>query len=191
MPRYTYSRALVVRNRGFVSCIVASLMLTALSLVFAGFDSSAVLCTGIALVSALALVVRAVIKRGKQRLFTLTVLAVYLFASFLLLTHHSLVRDHVRWFFLSGGYKARVLAQPTPTNEEFRHDEWDVWGFLDETTTFLVFDPTNSLSRALGAKPPVKAHGLPCEVFRVRRLDSHWYTVMFYTDTYWGQEDCK
>jgi hypothetical protein len=84
-----------------------------------------------------------------------------------------------------------VLAQPVPTNDEFRHAEWDVWGFLDQTTVFLVFDPTNSLAGALGEKPPVKARGLPCGVFRVRRLDSHWYAVLFYTDTYWGQEDCR
>ena len=191
MPGYGHGRTLLHNGR-FASCIVASLLLTALSLAFAEFDSGAVLCVGIALVSALSLVVLAVVKKkGKQRTFTLTALAVYLFASLLLLTHYSLVRDHVRWLFLSGGYKAKVLVQPAPANEEFRHAEWDGWGFLDETTAFLVFDPTNSLAGALGAKPPVKARGLPCDVFRVRRLDSHWYAVLFYTDTYWGQGDCR
>lgn len=173
------------------SCMVASLLLTALSSAFTGFDGGAVLCVGIALMSVLSLVVLAVLKKGKQRTYTLTALALYLFASLLLLTHYSLVRDHVRWIFLSGGYKAKVLVQPVPANEEFSHAEWDGWGFLDETTAFLVFDPTDSLAGSLNAKPPVKARGLPCDVFRVRRLDSHWYAVLFYTGTYWGQGDCR
>ncbi len=190
MPRYGHGQMLL-RNAGFAGCIVASLLLTALSLAFAEFDLGAVLCVGIALVSTPSLVIRSVVERGRQRSFTLTALAVYLFASLPLLTHYSLVRDHVRWFFLSGGYKARVLVQPAAANEQFKHVEWDAWGFLDETTAFLVFDPTNALGGALGANPPVKARGLPCDVFRVRRLDSHWYAVLFYTDTYWGQGDCR
>jgi hypothetical protein len=178
-------------SRGLAGCIVASLLLTAFSLVFAQFDLSTVLCVAIALVSTLSLVVLATIKKGKQRSSTLTVLVVYVLASLLMLTHYSFVRDHVRWLVLSGGYKARVLVQPAPINDAFRHAEWDVWGFLDETTAFLVFDPTNSLAAASGAESPVKAHGLPCDVFRVRRLESHWYAVLFYTDTYWGQGDCR
>ena len=91
---------------------------------------------------------------------------------------------------LSGGYKARVLAQPS--GEELKHAEWDGWGFAGaDTTVFLVFDPTDSLAEELGAQPPVKARGLPCEVVRVRRLDSQWYAVLFYTETYWGQGDCR
>jgi hypothetical protein len=179
------------RNWRFASCIVASLLLTALSSAFAEFDSSAVFCVGIALVSALSFVVLAMVKKGKQRTFRLTSLAIYLFASLLLLTHYSLVRDHVRWLFLSGDYKARVLVQPAQADGGFRYAEWDVWGFLDETATFLVFDPTDSLAEALGAKPPVKARGLPCDVLRVRRLDRNWYAVLFYTGTYWGQGDCR
>ena len=181
----------LLRNWRFASCIVASLLLTTLSSAFAAYASGAVFCVGITLMSALSFVVLAVVKKGKQRTFKLTSLAVYLFASLLLLTHYSLVRDHVRWLFLSGDYKARVLVQPAHANGEFRHAEWDVWGFLDETTTFLVFDPANSLAGALSTKPPVKARGLPCDVFRVRRRDSNWYAVLFYTDTYWGQGDCR
>jgi hypothetical protein len=92
--------------------------------------------------------------------------------------------------FLSGGYKAQVLAQPP--SEELKHADWDGSGFAGaDTTVFLVFDPTDSLAAATGALPPIKARGLPCEVVRIRRLDRRWYTVLFYTDTYWGQGDCK
>jgi hypothetical protein len=175
------------------SCFVTSLLLTALALAFAGADMGFLLCVGIAFFFGLWLVVRAFAKSGKQRFLTLAALGVYLVVSILLLTHYSLVRDHVRWFALSGGYKARVLAQSTPTNEGFKHVEWDGWGFagIGDTTVFLVFDPNDSLAQASRMQPPVKARGLPCEVYRVRRLEKQWYAVGFYTETYWGQGSCK
>lgn len=171
-------------------CMLASLLLTTLSLAFAEADLGAVLCAVIALVSSLALVAYAVAKKGKH--LSLPMLVVYLFASMLLLRPYSLARDHVRWLFLSEGYKARVLEQPPPANNQFKHIEWDGWGFAGmDTTEFLIFDPTNSLAGSLGARPPIKARGLPCGVFRVRRLDSQWYAVLFYTETYWWQEGCE
>jgi hypothetical protein len=162
-----------------------------LSLVFAGSDAGAVLCFGIALVSALSLLVFAVTRKGRQRVTAFVVVLAYLLVPILLLSNYSLVRDHVRWLFLSGGYKARVLAQAP--NEQLKHVEWDNWGFagVGDTTAFLVFDPADSLAGASKALPPVKAGGLPCEVVRVRRLDRLWYAVLFYTDTYWGQGACK
>jgi hypothetical protein len=30
-----------------------------------------------------------------------------------------------------------------------------------------------------------KYNGIPCEVFRVRRMERQWYTVQFYTDSDW------
>jgi cell division protein FtsW (lipid II flippase) len=171
--------------------IVASLLLTALSLAFAESDLGALLCVGIALFTGLSLFVCGFAKKGTQRLITLSVLAVYLFVPILVLTHYSILRDDVRWFLWSGGYKAKVLAQPATANEELKHAEWDGWGFAGmDTTVFLVFDPTDSLAAALGTKPPIKARGLPCGVVRIHRLDRQWYAVLFYTDTYWGQGSC-
>jgi hypothetical protein len=50
---------------------------------------------------------------------------------------------------------------------------------------YLVFDPGDSLSAAAASHQPGKFNGIPCEVYRVRRLESHWYTVLFYTDEDW------
>jgi hypothetical protein len=171
-------------------CIAASLVLIVLSLTFASSDLGALLCFGIAPVSALLLFVFGVTKRGLQRLAALLVVMTYVFAAMLLKSNYSLVRDHVRWLFLSGGYKAQVLA--LPPSKELKHVEWDGWGFAGEdTTVFLVFDPTDSLAGSTEALPPVKTRSLPCEVVRVRRLGRQWYAVLFYSDTYWGQGACK
>jgi hypothetical protein len=177
--------------RRMAICVVASFVLIVLSLTFADAGLSAVLCFGIAIVSALALFVFCVAKRGRQRLAALLVAVAYVFAAILLKSNYSLARDHVRWLFLSNGYKAKVLAQPR--GEELKHVEWDGWGFagVANTTAFLVFDPTDSLAGATVALPPIKARALPCEVVRVRRLGRQWYAVLFYTDTYWGQGACK
>jgi hypothetical protein len=176
--------------RRMATCIVVSLILIALSLTFAGSDLGAVLCFGIALVSAVLLLTFGVSKKGRQRLVVFFAVMVYVFAAMLLKSNYSLVRDHVRWLFLSGGYKAKVLAQPS--SEELKHAEWDGWGFAGaDTTAFLVFDSTDSLAGVTEALPPIKARTLPCDVVRVRRLDRQWYAVLFYTDTYWGQGNCK
>jgi hypothetical protein len=176
--------------RRMAICVAASLVFIILSLTFASYDLGAVLCFGIALVSALLLFVLGVAKKGRQRLAALLVVMTYVFAAMLVKSNYSLVRDHLRWLFLSSGYKAQVLAQPP--SEELKHAEWDVWGFAGaDTTVFLVFDPTDSLAGAAEAPPPIKSRALPCEVARIRRLDRQWYAVLFYTDTYWGQGACK
>src|SRR3984885_16042852 len=113
--------------RRMAICVVASLILIVLSLVFGGADLGAVLSFWIALVSALLLFAFGVSKKGRQRLAAFFVVMVYLLASILLLSNYSLVRDHVRWFLLSGSYKAKVLAQSP--NEQLKHAEWDGWGF--------------------------------------------------------------
>lgn len=177
--------------RRLTICVITSWVLTVVSLTFADHDSGALLCVGIAAVSALALFVFGVTRKGQRRLATVLVTVVQIFAAWLLMSNYSLVRDHVRWRFLSGGYKAKVLAQPL--SKGLQHVEWDSWGFagIADTTVFLVFDSTGSLEGAAGAPAPVKAPGLPCAVVGVRRLSRQWYAVLFYSDTYWGQDACK
>lgn len=100
--------------------------------------------------------------------------------------HRSAIGTTTKWLLLSRGYKVEVLAQPDSTNGELKHVEWDGWGWAGmDTVVYLVFDPTDSLSPAASSHQPGKYRGIPCEVFLVRRLESHWYTVWFYTNYEW------
>ncbi len=93
--------------------------------------------------------------------------------------------NYARWLIWSRYYKAEVLAQPMPANGELKHIDWDAWGWGGmDTSVYLVFDPTDSLSRANGDRPG-KYAGIPCNVPLVRRLEDQWYTVQFYTDQVW------
>jgi len=65
---------------------------------------------------------------------------------------------------------------------------WLGWAGQD-TVVYVVFDPRDSLSQAAISHQPGKYDGIPCEVFLVRRLESHWYTVRFYTNSDW-QTNC-
>ena len=101
----------------------------------------------------------------------------------------SAIRTTARWLLWSRTYKEKALAQPSATGE-FRHIEWDGWGWGGQNTTeFLVYDPTDSLGAAARSHLPGKFGGIPCEVPLVGRLESHWYTVTFYTNQGWGE--CK
>ena len=134
----------------------------------------------------LVFIVLAILKKGRHRLAALSMLVVCWIVSAALVGNYSAVRDAARWFLWSNGYKARVLAQPISESGGLKHTEWDGWGFVGEdTVVYLVFDPDNSLAAAPKDHPPGKFSGIPCKVPRIRRLESHWYAVMFYTDTSW------
>jgi hypothetical protein len=104
--------------------------------------------------------------------------------------HNSVISNTARWAVWSRQYKAQVLARPPSTAGPLKHIEWDGWGWAgQDTTVYLVFDPTDALYPAASGHHPGKYKGLPCEVFLVRRLESHWYTVQFYTDEWWGRHN--
>jgi hypothetical protein len=104
--------------------------------------------------------------------------------------HNSVISNTARWGVESRQYKAQVLAQPESTTGLLRHIEWDGWGWAgQDTTVYLVFDPTDALSNAASSNRPGKYKGLPCEVFLVRRLENQWYTVQFYTNEWWGRRN--
>jgi hypothetical protein len=97
--------------------------------------------------------------------------------------------DSARWLAKSQKYKSEVMAQPMAAGE-LKHIEWDGWGWAgQDTTVYLVYDPTDSLAGAAKGQKPGKFNGIPCEVFRIRRLDSYWYTVQFYTNEFWGRRN--
>lgn len=128
-------------------------------------------------------------RNGSSRLIAIATLLSYWLISGSILRHFSEVRDASRWLFQAKAYKTSVLALPAPPNGDFRHVEWEGWGFAGtgDTTVYLVVDPSDSLSE------PAKNHlsgrfaGVSCAVYRIHRLEKHWYTVAFYTDTSWGQ----
>src|SRR6266851_3684063 len=160
-----------------------------ISLVISSADLGEILYLFVAApIVSLVLLILAILKKGRQLLSVLSMLVVYWAVSWALLKHSFEVRTAGRWVLWSKGYKAEVLAQPGSANGELKHVEWDGWGFpgAGDTVVYLVFDPNDSLAEAAKSHSPGKFSGIPCEVPRVRRLESHWYSVMFYTDTDWG-----
>jgi hypothetical protein len=133
-------------------------------------------------------------KSRPKRLTVLSALAViWVLTPLLFLVHlryQFAIRTTARWLAWSRDYKGKLLAQPASANGDLRHVEWDSWGWAgNNTVVFLVFDPTDSLSAAAVNDHPGKYAGIPCEVPSVGRLESNWYTVVFYTDQNWGE--CK
>jgi hypothetical protein len=103
------------------------------------------------------------------------------------LRYHPAIRTTARWLVWSHNYKDKVLAEQIPTKGEFKHVEWDGWGWGGmDTTVYIVFDPKDSLSAASSIHQPGKFNGIPCEVPEVNRLESQWYTVTFYTGGDWN-----
>ncbi|MDW5266786.1 MAG: hypothetical protein SA176_13650 [Edaphobacter sp.] len=122
----------------------------------------------------------------QQSLATLLMIALFCAASWLLFRASDGVRTTARWLVHSKAYKTEVLALPNPINGQFKHVEWDGWGFAgSDTVGYLVFDPKDSLAAAAKSRSYGRFNGIPCEIFKVRRLESDWYAVYFYTDTDW------
>jgi hypothetical protein len=123
----------------------------------------------------------------RQSPASLLLVAIFIAASCGLFKVSDDVHTAGRWLLQSGQYRAEILAQPDSPNGELKHADWDIWGFAGaETMVYLVFDPNDSLRVAAGSHSPGKYSGIPCEVPNVRRLENHWYTVRFYTNTDWN-----
>jgi len=99
------------------------------------------------------------------------------------------IRASAKWSMWSHRYKSEVLAQPEMARE-LKHIDWDGWGWAgQDTNVYLVFDSTDSLSMAGANRASGKFNGIPCEVAQVHQLESHWYTVQFYTNEFWGRRN--
>jgi hypothetical protein len=103
-------------------------------------------------------------------------------------SHPYEIRETARWLVWSHQYKQMVLAQPNSATGDLKHIEWDTTGFagVANNTDYLVFDPADTLAAATKGHRPSTFNGIPCEVRHVRRLESHWYVVFFYTDEDWN-----
>jgi hypothetical protein len=130
--------------------------------------------------AAIILVIFAIRKKGRQRLFILSTLIIYCAAFGALLSHSLEVRSDWRWLLWSKDYKAKVLASPRTGAEELKHVDWDGWGFsgAGDTYVYLVFDPNDSLSTGAGNHFSGRFRGIPCEVSQVFRPESRWYYVV-------------
>ncbi len=138
----------------------------------------------------LILLIFAIVSASRKKLLRslsiLSMLCIYCAVSWLLFKNSHELHTRSRWDLKSREYKAEVLEQQNPSNGEFKHIEWDGWGWGgNDTVEYLVFDPNNSLAIAAANHISGKFSGIPCEVPLVRRLESHWYTVLFYTDETW------
>ena len=143
----------------------------------------------ICLVCLLLMAAFAIRKKLRQCLSVFLALLVFVAISCVLHFKKDTVRASIRWLLWSQRYKAEVLALPAPASGELRHMEWEATGFagVANNTVYLVFDPTDLLPARIDS--PGRYSGIPCEVLLVRRLESHWYWVRFYTDEVWGQRN--
>jgi len=97
--------------------------------------------------------------------------------------------SRAKWLLSSSEYKTKMMSEPIAQDGSLRHLEWDGWGFAgSDTTVYLVFDPKNQLVPTSNIGRSGKYQGIPCEVYRVRRLEQDWYIVQFYTEQDWN--DC-
>lgn len=139
------------------------------------------------IIASIFLVVYVAFGRGRERRSTLLLaLAAVWAVALLCFVYQPRLRTTARWLAWSGQYKNEVLAQQT-TEGDLKHVEWDAWGFMGmDTTVYLVFDPTDSLSSAASTHRSGKFAGIPCKVPKVSRLAKQWYAVTFYTNQNWG-----
>ena len=130
----------------------------------------------------------ALTKLRRQSLAVAAMICIFLVLALSLFRSSDYLRTTTRWLIHSRSYKAQVLNQPNPSDGSLKHIEWDGCGFAGagDTTVYLVNDPNDRLEEATEKHSPGKFIGLPCEAVRVRRLENHWYTVLFYTDTDWN-----
>jgi len=139
-------------------------------------------------IACLALLLVAGLTIRRYAMSSLLMLAVFFAACWTLLRVSDDVRTVGRWIIYKNTYKAEVLSQPSSTDSRLKHVEWDDWGGfagVGGTVLYLVFDPNDSLASAARTGFPGKFSGLPCEVLHVRRVESQWYIVLFYSETDW------
>jgi hypothetical protein len=121
---------------------------------------------------------------ANSRLSILWLAVIYGVLSWVLFVKADDLRVAGRWLYEANAYKAEVLSLPVNEDGSFRHIEWERSGFagVANNVVYIVYDPGESLSAAAANHSPGKFNGIPCAVFWVRRLESHWHSVDFFTD---------
>jgi hypothetical protein len=113
------------------------------------------------------------------------VLLICLAVTYGIARYSDFLRSEIRWWAVRGTWKQRVLAQPE-VRGQLKHLDWDGWGFAGEDTeVYLVYDPADRLGNATVSARARHGAGLPCNVWKIWRLEPHWYNVVFFTNTSW------
>jgi hypothetical protein len=119
------------------------------------------------------------------------VVAAFLAVTAVVVLNQSRFRPQLVWLVWSHRYKGDVLASSARPSGEFKHVEWDGDGWGSAATgdwmSYIVFDPSDSLSQATKRDVPAKYNGIPCTVIRVRRLEKQWYSVVLDMNQFWDE----
>jgi hypothetical protein len=152
-------------------------------------NTAGVLALAMSLVICPILLVVAATRRGVRALSTFAVLLVYALFKYLTWQVEYDLHMEAKWLEHGQRYRSELASRERPPPGEFRHINWDGWGFVGiSTEAFLVYDPDDTLAAAAATGAPGRYAGIPCAVQRVRRLEPHYYTALFYTDSEWT--DC-
>jgi hypothetical protein len=170
-------------------CGAAAAVIALLPKIVFGNDVGALLLTLLfAFTASLVLLVVAVIQTIRRQGFSsLAMLIVFCGLSWFLFRASDYLRTTGRWLVESRHYESELLAKSPSASGELKHLEWDEWGFpgAGDTVVYLIFDTDDLLAKEARSRPHGEFSGIPCKVVAVRRLESQWYTVLFYTDTDW------
>src|ERR1700679_267974 len=120
------------------------------------------------LTSLIIAIVLAVARLYRRCLSVAAMILVMLATSLILLRNDFLIHTWGRWITQGSQSRAAVLAQPTPSAGDLKHVEWDGWGWGgNDTTVYLVFDPSDSLASAAKNHSPGRISPALCGVSRI------------------------
>jgi hypothetical protein len=170
--------------------LLASLLVTIYGTDAASFFYSAAVAVlgSVALLGWIA--VRAVFRKRQHVFMVLAIFGAYVVVTAVFFIANGQLRPFLRWSLWSHRYKSEVLAAPA-TGGEFKHLEWDGDGWGSGPTGdwmgYLVYDPSDSLSRATKNNGAREYTGIPCKVILVRRLEKQWYSVVLDMNQFWDK----
>ena len=135
-----------------------------------------------------ALLVVGILRKQRRLLWIGCTLASFVIAVSLIQRDSNGLRIEAKWIRHRDTYEAALSGQMRTDSRLLRHMDWDDWGFAgNENFAFVVRDPTDSLAYAAATGASGTYRGLPCPVFRVIKLEPHYYDVLFFTNSYWNQ----
>jgi len=99
----------------------------------------------------------------------------------------NVLRFETRWVFTRSS-SMNEMRTHLATQNGIKYFEWDTWGMAgQDTIVYLVYDPADRLRHPRKTAEGRTSSGLPHEVWQIWRLEPHWYSVVFYTNSCW---DC-